>query len=75
MMKFVECPVVDSVPRLSLVLYVGLAYIFAGVASSVFRHGCRLMIGIELYRTFGRDSHIAIKSSSHRAPSMNRPLK
>ncbi len=53
MTKFVECPVVLSVPFLSLVLYTGLTYLFCFVSMSTIFIGRSQIIGMASNRIFG----------------------
>ena len=72
MTKLVECPVVDSVPRLALVLYTGHVYVGAGLKSTL-RPGFSHVTGMVSKRILGLDSFTTMFSRSHLAPSMNRP--
>lgn len=72
--KFVECPVVESTPRLALVLYTGHSYHGLGIVSDL-TAGFSHIIGTVSNRIFGNDSSKMWRFRSHLAPSRNSPWK
>lgn len=64
MTKFVEWPVVESVPRRSVVLYTGQSYFAPGLMSTD-RCGRNQMMGANENRTFGWDSTRTFVCASH----------
>lgn len=72
MTKLVLWPVVESTPRLAVVLYTGQAY-EAFFWNCALTPGFNHITGIVSYNILGYDSPMTIFSLSHLAPSMKRP--